>query len=144
MKRSKPLAASHPLKRRAPLPGGRPRPAVPGDVRATLAGRSGGWCEARLSGCWGQATDVHHRISQKAGGRRGAARERHDRLANCVHVCRGCHAWITARPAEARDLGLALAEWQTPTSEPVRLHYDDLPVFLDDAGGWHRFEEVGP
>jgi hypothetical protein len=119
---------------------GRPRPPVPAATRPPLARRSGGWCEAQLSGYLGWASDLHHRITRKAGGRRGAARERHDRLSNLLHLRGVCHQWVGARVAEACGVGLSLKEWQTPAQEPVQ--YRGAMVYLDDAGTVRRFEVV--
>lgn len=55
-------------------------------------------CKARLQGCTGAATDVHH----KAG--RG---ENHLRIATWLPVCRSCHSWIELHPTEAKELGLS-------------------------------------
>ena len=55
-------------------------------------------CKARLQGCTGVATDVHH----KAG--RG---ENHLRIATWLTVCRSCHTWIELHPTEAKELGLS-------------------------------------
>jgi hypothetical protein len=141
---SKRLRSRTTLKRHTAMPRAKVRPAVPGDVRAALARRSGGWCEPQLPGCWGQATDPSHRITTKNGGRHGAAKVEHDRLSDVVHACRLCHIWITTRPAEARALGLALEEWEDPSAEPVLLlAHDSEPVYLDDRGGVHSFEEAG-
>lgn len=118
------------------------RPAVPDDVRAALAERSKGQCEMRLHGCTGVAVDPSHRISSKSGGRHGEAKTVHDRLSNLMHACRQCHEWVTSRDAEAKDDGLRLDEWQMPTQEPVL--YRGVLSFLDDAGGVHDFEAVGP
>jgi hypothetical protein len=121
----------------------RPTPAVPPARRKTLADRSGSWCEPQLAeaGCWGRATDPHHRITRKDGGRHGEAKERSDQLSGLVHACRPCHRWVHDHPAKARDLGLLLREHQIPAYEPV-LYRGDL-VYLDDAGNKHSFEEVG-
>jgi hypothetical protein len=140
MKRS-PLLRRTPLVNRTPMKATRPKPAVPNTVRASIAERSGGWCEMALMGCAGLATQVHHRITQKAGGRQGAAKARHDRPANLLHACDQCHAWVTARPAEAYDVGLSLKEWQDPTAEPVIRR--GVLVYLDDEYGIHDYEEVG-
>lgn len=148
MKRRSPLQNKTPLCRRTPLSAkaaagkpGRSR-GVPVDTRTALAVRSGGRCEAALASCLGSATQAHHRITQKAGGRHGAAKERHDALANLLHLCEVCHAWITTRPTESLEVGLALREWHVPAQEPVL--YRGTTVYLDDLGQVLDFEEVGP
>lgn len=119
----------------------RGRPAVRDETRDVLLSRSGGRCEMQLHGCWREGVDPHHRITQKSGGRRGAARVAHDRPSNLVLACRPCHQWVTCRPGEAYEVGLSLREGCDPSAEPVQLLvYDVLPVWLDDEGGWRRFE----
>ena len=116
----------------------RPHPAVPPEARELLQSRSSGWCEARLSGCTGEATDVCHRIARKAGGRPGGDDAR---LSNLWHGCRACHRWATLRPTEAYDLGLALKEHQDPTVEPMAYQNAGF-VVLDDEGGMWPWGEV--
>lgn len=116
-------------------------PAIPDEQRAALTQRSGGWCEMALPGCARIAIDPAHRISRKAGGRKGEAKRRHDQLSNVLHACRQCHTWSTSRPAESYELGLALREHQIPEQEPV-VRRGEL-VYLDNAGGVHDFEAVG-
>jgi hypothetical protein len=108
------------------------RPAVPPEVRGLLIARSGGWCEARLPMCAGGATDSHHRISQKSGGRHGTARDRHNRLSNLLDLCRPCHAWVTGNPTAAGVYGLALKEGDEPTECPVA--YRNAVRYLADDG----------
>lgn len=55
-------------------------------------------CQAKLVGCGGKATDVHH----KAG--RG---ENLLKIGTWLAVCRSCHQWIEEHPAEAKELGFS-------------------------------------
>jgi AMMECR1 domain-containing protein len=55
-------------------------------------------CEAKLVGCTGASTEVHH----KAG--RG---KNHNRMSTWLAVCRSCHEWITENSKEAIELGLS-------------------------------------
>jgi hypothetical protein len=116
---------------------------LPVDVSAVVAERSGGRCEVRWAGCSTYATQKHHRITQKAGGRHGAAQRRSDRPSNLLHVCGWCHHVITYEPAWAKafERGFALNERDEPTQLPVR--YRGRLSYLDDAGGVHDYEEVG-
>lgn len=120
-----------------------PKPAVPAARRKTLADRSGGWCEPQIpeAGCWGRATDPHHRITRKDGGRHGQAKERSDQLSDLVDSCRPCHRWVHEHPAKARDRGLLLKEHQIPADEPV-LRRGEL-VYLTDAGDVVSCVEAG-
>jgi hypothetical protein len=119
----------------------RPRPAVTPSRRKTLAERSGGWCEARLDVCGGRATDPHHRITRKDGGRSGEARVRLDELSDLLHLCRRCHGWVHLFPARAREQGLSLKEHQIPAHEPVRYRGDLM--YLTDSGDVVSFEQAG-
>jgi hypothetical protein len=120
------LSRSQPLRRVAMTRTG-PKPGTEEkDARAIVRERSGGWCEMRLTGCAGRATDFSHRIGQGVGGP--------DTPSNAMDACRICHSWCHARPAEAKDLGLMLESWQDPTLEPVAYQNAGL-VMLDDRGG---------
>lgn len=119
----------------------RSKPAVPPARRKTLAERSGGECEVRLPACLGRATDPHHRITRKDGGRHGESKERSDKLSNLLHLCRSCHEWIHDCPANARNDGHLLREYQIPAQEPL-LYRGEL-VYLADDGSVHSFEEAG-
>jgi hypothetical protein len=118
-------------KRTAAIGKTRGRPVRP-DIKATLAERSGGYCEMGLTGCTGQATDPAHRIGRKAGGR---PNDDLDHLANLIHACRSCHRWTHERPAEAQGLGLMLREGQDPRIEPFAFRNADWRL-IDDFGGY--------
>lgn len=113
-------------------------PAFPAELMARLAERSQGYCEARLPGCLGRASQGCHRKHRKAGGR-----PNHDdaHLSNAWHGCAVCHSWTHARRAEANDLGLILDEWQDPRTEPMAYCNAGF-VILDEFGGlWPVGEE---
>ncbi len=105
-------------------------------VRLALCERSGGWCEMRLSGCTGKATEAAHRIGRKAGGRHGEALTESNRLSNLIHSCATCHRWTHDNPALAQDLGLMLREYQDPSLEPVAYQNAGWVVLDDEAGLW--------
>lgn len=56
------------------------------------------YCQAKLPGCSGTATDVHH----KAG--RG---ENYLKISTWLAVCRYCHHWIEVHPQTAKEMGLS-------------------------------------
>lgn len=120
---------------RARMAAKRPAPAVPPSVRKALAARSGGFCEMRLDGCLGRATDPCHRIGRGNGGRHGAAKVASDRLANVVHGCRRCHEFCHDNPDAAKDLGLMLPDRSRPERARVWLPAHGGWVLLDDEGG---------
>jgi len=55
-------------------------------------------CQAKLIGCTGKATDVHHKVG------RG---ENHLKISTWLAVCRTCHIWITENSKEAIELGFS-------------------------------------
>jgi hypothetical protein len=124
-----------------PRVGGHRLPAV---VSKLVEVRSGKLCEIGLVGCWTWAVEKHHRISQKSGGRHGAAATRSDRCSNLLHACLYCHTAVTLHPhlIDARSNGWVLRERDEPTAEPV-LYRGELS-YLDDAGGVHSFKTAGP
>lgn len=115
--------------------------AVPAGVRTRIDERSGGWCEMMLRFCIGRASQVHHRITVKAGGRRGEAKTRHDRLSNCVHACSMCHLDVTGDPKLAYESGLSLREYQDPALNPVLIR--GQLVYLTDDGSVVSYQAVG-
>jgi hypothetical protein len=87
---------------------------IPDGARATVAARSGGRCELGLeaAGCTGAATDVHHRQRRREGGHA---------VVNLLHLCRGCHTWVTEHPAAARELGAIVSVYADPATTPAYL-----------------------
>ena len=121
------------LTRKAPMKRTRPTPTLPPKMRAVLVERSQGWCEARLYGCTGRATDAAHRIASKMGGRPLGDDLR---LSNFLHLCRTCHRWCEGNPVLAEDLGLMLNESRDPTVEPVAYQNAGWVRLDDDGGMW--------
>ncbi|MFD6565337.1 HNH endonuclease [Micromonospora profundi] len=119
---------------RKPPKSSRKQPAVPPSVRDALVERAGLWCEIQRPGCLGQGTDPSHRVSQKAGGRHGEAKARHDRLSNLMWACRRCHDFVTNNPeaSKAPAVGWALEEWQSPAECPA-LYRGRLVLLADDG-----------
>lgn len=124
-----------------------PRPRVsshrlPVDVSLLVRARSGGWCEIQLAEvCLGRASQRHHRVTQKAGGRHGAAARRSDQASDLLDLCAACHDVVTDYPLRAYRYGWSLREGQETTQEPVVRC--GVLVYLDDAGAVHDFEMAG-
>lgn len=57
------------------------------------------FCEAKLPGCTGDATDIHH-----LAGRIG---EKYLDVTNFIALCRSCHSYIEIHPKEAKELGFS-------------------------------------
>jgi hypothetical protein len=56
-------------------------------------------CEAKLVGCTGKSTDVHHKA-----GRTG---ENYLKVGTWLSVCRTCHTYIETHPEDAKELGFS-------------------------------------
>lgn len=56
-------------------------------------------CEAKLVGCTGISTDVHHKA--------GRVGDNYLKVGTWLAVCRNCHGWIETNPEAAKELGLS-------------------------------------
>jgi hypothetical protein len=56
-------------------------------------------CKAKLVGCTGVATDVHHKV-----GRTG---DNYLNMNTWLAACRSCHSWIELNPDAAKELGFS-------------------------------------
>lgn len=65
-------------------------------------------CQAKLVGCTGKASDIHHKDG------RG---ENHLNTCTWLSVCRKCHRWIEENPIEAKELGLSKSRLKGKTNE---------------------------
>lgn len=99
-------------------------------VRARVMARSGGFCEARISGCWDEASQLHHR---RARGMGGSKDPRTGGAANAAAVCLPCHDHLERHRTEARGLGWLVRQGADPAQVPV-YRYRQW-VLLDDQGG---------
>jgi hypothetical protein len=122
-----------------------PRRRDTGPPRATvelLFVRSGRICE--WPDCGQSATEKHHRLNRKHGGRHGEAHKRVNGVAWLLHACHLHHAYVTSPSGERRETAIAmgwlLLENQDATQVPVLTCHDDEPVWLDADGYWHVFE----
>lgn len=87
-------------------------------------------CQAQIPGCSFHATDVHELKSRARGG---SILED----ANCISLCRTCHAWITEHPKWATERGFLLhatdgpAEYRAAERERLRYLYGE--EVMDDG-----------
>ena len=56
-------------------------------------------CQAKLVGCTGKSTDVHHKA--------GRISDNYLNMTRWIAVCRDCHTWIEENPKEAKELGFS-------------------------------------
>lgn len=112
-------------------------------VKKLVRRRSGKECE--WPGCGQPATDQHHRLNRKSGGRHGEAHERVNGAAWLIDSCRLHHRYVTSPVGERREraeqMGWLLKEHQDATRVPVLTMHDPEPVWFDNFGKWHRFED---
>ncbi len=57
------------------------------------------FCQAKLTGCTGYATEVHHK--------KGRVGEDYLNISTWLAVCHNCHHWIEMHPEKAKELGLS-------------------------------------
>lgn len=99
-------------------------------VRARLMARSGGFCEVRVSGCWDEASQAHHRRPRGLGGSRNPQT---GQASNGLMVCLPCHDYLERNRIVARDNGWIVRQSADPALVPV--HRYRRWVLLDDQGG---------
>lgn len=101
-------------------------------ARAVAVDRAGARCERCAAALWNAWASAHHRRPRGMGGRRG-----HDTAADLLVLCgsgtTGCHGWVEANRAEAREDGLLVPPWGDTTLVPVRLHVG-LVLLAPDGG----------
>jgi len=73
--------------------------------------------------CGNFASDVHHRKLKGMGGSKLL-----DTPANLISLCRTCHSWIHANPAESYELGYMVHSWADPEDVPIG-PCDEKPCF---------------
>lgn len=111
-------------------------------VRRRVAKRSGGLCEfpawAICPPCTDLATDMHHRLNRKIGGRHGEAQETVNQAHWLLHCCRAHHAYVTSPAGHRRRTALAigwlLLEGEDAAEMPALTRHDPAPVLLLPSG----------
>lgn len=115
---------------------GRADTGPPRRVRRAVARRSGGMCE--WPGCWALATEIHHRLNRKNGGRHGAMQKLINQPEWLLHCCRMHHNLVTSPFGPVRklviDMGWLLLEGQDAAVVLVLTRHDPDPVRLLRAG----------
>lgn len=113
-------------------------------TRDVVKERSGGMCE--WPACPEMATDIHHRLNRKDGGRHGEARERLNGPQWLLHACREHHRKVTSAWGAvlilAKRMGWVLMEHQDALRVPVLTRHDEYPVWLLPDGKWLTYEEA--
>ena len=56
-------------------------------------------CEAKLVGCTGLSSDVHHS--------KGRVGDNYLNIGTWIALCRSCHSYVETHPEEAKELGLS-------------------------------------
>lgn len=103
-------------------------------VRRLVRERSGGWCE--FPDCFAQATEPHHRLNRKSGGRHGEMAVRINQAAWLLDSCRRHNAQaanaVNPDLQLLRDRGLLLMEGEDARLKPVVSRHGR--VWLRDDG----------
>jgi hypothetical protein len=99
---------------------------IPAALRALCVERDGNRC-AKCSGWRAEGMNLHHRQLRSQGGKNTAA----NLISLCGSGTTGCHGWVHAHPAKARDLGLIVPSWMDPAETPVRT-WRGLVLLTDD------------
>lgn len=108
-------------------------------VITIVAERSQGLCE--FPGCGALAIDPHHRYERGVGGRGPKGPDWINAPSNILAACRHHNTWASnIEPREAERMGWRLRHFDLPWRVPVQTYHDPLPVYLDNEGGWMRFE----
>lgn len=101
--------------------------------RAEIVVRDGGRCVRGGDLIQGYDYSVQHRVARGMGGSRHAARAC-ALILLCGSATTGCHGWVEAHPAEARELGYRVPAGTDPAMWPVLFHGQDWCLLTDD--GW--------
>lgn len=87
-------------------------------AKKAVAERDGGKCMR----CFGVAADVHHRKPRGMGGTSDP--EQNYGLDNLISLCRYCHDWAHAEPADAYACGFLVHSGDDPAEVPVVIAKD--------------------
>jgi hypothetical protein len=119
--RRKALTSRTPLRRasglsrsawkRASTSGDDPSP----EVRAVVEDRDLGWCVRCGLAVGDGPQSIHHRIRRSQGG----SHQPDNLILLCGSGTTGCHGWVHAHPAAARDFGWLLKSTENPLDVPV-------------------------
>lgn len=117
------------------------RSGIPGPVRMFVLKRDRGLCvrcgEPTRPGNY----SLQHRVARGMGGSRHAARSC-ALILLCGSATTGCHGWVEANPATARQLGYRVPTGTDPATWPVRRSDGRTWLLTDD--GWVRPSQEGP
>jgi hypothetical protein len=110
------------------------------EVRRIVWVRSGGICE--MPDCGQPANDPHHRYERGNGGIGPKGPGWVNDPVNILAACRHHNDWVSnQQPHEAWVMGWRLKPGELPHETPVLAAHDPEPIYLDNAGGWIRYED---
>lgn len=102
---------------------------IPKKIRDEIKARSRDVCEARLPGCFREASEIHHKKSRARGGSNNPI--------NLLHVCSSCHRKITDhfpgtgrfRTKSRQAEGQTEEAWDRESSmKCVYAHHEDVGI----------------
>lgn len=97
--------------------------------------RDGGLCVR----CGSEATDIHHRTPRGMGG--SSDPETNYSPANLVSLCRSCHDYVHAHPAESYDDGFLVRSWDDPRDCPLMLANETVVIYLAADGNLTKYQQ---
>lgn len=90
----------------------------------------------------GTPASRHHR-KRRSQASRGEVHSPANLILLCGTGTTGCHGWVHAHPAQAREHGWLLRSTDDPTRIPLLSDVHGW-ILLDDKGGWTPTEEPQP
>jgi hypothetical protein len=109
--------------KRASASGDDPSP----EVRVAVEDRDLGWCVRCGLAVGDGSQSIHHRIRRSQSG----SHQSDNLILLCGSGTTGCHGWVHAHPAAARDSGWLLKSNEDPLAVPV--------AYAAQAGGFTEF-----
>lgn len=101
--------------------------AIPAKTRAAVRERDQDRCvRCSLHVNVAGGGSIHHRQRRRDGGHRPC-----NLIVLCGSGTTGCHGWVTAHPAQARDSGFIVPTWGDPATTPI-LYQGRLMMLGDD------------
>jgi hypothetical protein len=102
-------------------------------AKQLVKARAHGHCE----GCGYPGLDVHHRQPRGMGGVHGQAVAAAHHVTNLLLLCRLCHDWTEAQPADARVFGFLVAHPTVPATVSAKLWT------VNGKGWWFLTDDAG-
>jgi hypothetical protein len=81
-----------------------------------------GWVRCERCGVWNEYVEIHHRRArQRSRNKRWDTNLPSNGVALCAGFGNDCHGWVESNREQARESGLLLKQFQTPSAVSVQL-----------------------